>query len=249
MTKYIIAGFLFVLIFSCTSYDKIYRESDLSKAVLSGKIITEEGLPLEGVKIRLNNSRESRSDINGKFFFSYLIYGEYVMTFEKEGYSFEEYSFKYDLKNKKIPFIKAKLMSLNYLLNDGIELLTQKRYSDVEKVIEKLYKINPDESSILYFKSTYLFERKKYKEALDIAERLIETDRKNIYYNLLLIEIYENLGWFRKKTEACIFVARNNPKEYCYLMKMAADIFKDKLEDIESSKKLMEEYEEMSKKR
>ena len=138
MIKKILQCLIITLLVSCTSYDKIYRDSDMSKAVLSGKIITEEGLPLEGVKIKLNETQESRSDINGKFFFSFLLFGEYKLTFEKEVYSYEEYSFKFDLKNKKIPFLKAKLLSLNYLLYEGMDYLKQKKYSDVEKIIDKL---------------------------------------------------------------------------------------------------------------
>ncbi|HOV13006.1 MAG TPA: hypothetical protein PK771_01875 [Spirochaetota bacterium] len=249
MIKKIVSGIIVFLLIGCTSYDKIYRDSDISKAMLSGKIITEEGLPLEGVKIKLNDKQESRSDINGKFFFTYLFFGEYKLTFEKEGYSNEEYIFKYDMKNKKIPFIKAKLMSFNFLLNEGIYLLSQKKYSEVESVLERLKRIASDEESYLYLKSVYLCERKKYKDALDIVESLINSDRKNLYYNLLLIDIYGNLGWFQKKAELCLIIGKNNPDEYLYLIKQAAEIYKEKLEDQENYNKLIELYESMNSKK
>lgn len=249
MIKILTYIFIIFLLFTCTSYDKIYRENDLSKAMLSGKIISEEGLPLEGVKIKLNNSHESRSDINGRFFFNFILFGEYKMTFEKEGYSYEEYNFKYDIKNKKIPFVKAKLLSFNFLLNEGIYLLSQKKYSDVENILEKLKIIDPEEAAYLYLKSVYLSERKKYKESLDIVEKLIESDRKNLYYNLLLIELYNNLNWFQKKADLCVTVGMNYQDEYLYLIKNAAEIYKDKLEDTDNYNKFIELYESANSKK
>ena len=183
------------LIFSCTTRNEdIYLNRDLKKAKLLGRVITEEGLPLDGVRVRLTDIIETKTDINGRFLFNFLAYGTYKMKFEKKDYLDEEYEFEYNFKNrKKLPYIKIKMLSTNYLVNEGFEYLKERKYEKTKEIIDQLENINNEEEVVKYLKAIYLSENKKYDEALPILEDLKEKDRENIYYQLTLIDLYKKL--------------------------------------------------------
>lgn len=240
--KKILLFIISILVVSCASNDKLIMQSELDKANFSGKVITEEGLPLEGVKILLNSSLEARTDINGNFFYTFLAYGKYKISFEKTDYAKEEFDFEYNIKSKKPFSLKLKMFSLNYLLADGRELIEAKKYADVELIIKKLESINPDQETVLYFKAAYFFISGKYPEAKPIFEVLVKRDRYNIYYHLPLIVIYKNLQLFIEEAQEYLYIGRNFPDEYLEYIKKSADIYKDKLNDTAESDKVMRIY-------
>lgn len=235
--------FIILLFFSCLNYDSVYFESQLKKAMLTGRVISEEGLPLEGVDVKLKNFDNTKTDINGRFLYSRIVFGNYKMTFEKEGYLKEEYRFTYDLENRKLPFVKIKMYSTNYLINEGFEYLKEKNYDKVEKTLDKLEKVDKDSEVTLYLKAIYFYIMKEYERSLPILENLKELDRKNIYYQLTLIDVYDKLYMFDKQAKLSLYVGRSNPKEYLEYIKNAADIYKDKLKDSKTYEELIKEYE------
>jgi tetratricopeptide (TPR) repeat protein len=235
----LLIGLAFV---SCASNDKLIMQSEIDRAMFSGQVITEEGLPLEGVKILLNSTMEARTDINGKFFYTYIGFGKYKISFEKENYAKEEFDFNYDIKSKKPLTMKLKMFSLNYLLTDGRELMEAKKYADVELIIKKLDSINPDEQAVIYFKAVYYHVIGKYADAKPLFEDLIIKDRLNVYYHLPLITIYEKLGMNIEEANECLYIGRNYPEEYGYLIKKSAEIYREKLNDDREYEKAMTLY-------
>lgn len=248
MIKKFICLVLIINIFSCASMYKLNLQSELDKAAFTGKVISEEGLPLEGVKVKLNTGINALTDINGKFFFSVLPYGKYSIIFEKTDYSKEETKFEYTIKSKKPLYLVTKMVSYNYLLNLGSDLLKTRNYEEIEKVIKKIEGINSDEDSFLYLKATYLFSKRMYAESIPLYEELIARDRKNVYFQLPLITVYDKLEKYEKKAEVCAAIARINPKEYLDLLKISAGIYRDKLNDNEMCENIMKEYRILSEK-
>lgn len=243
--KRIILLFLSILIISCKTYDTIHLQRDLKKAMLIGKVITEDGLPLEEVIVKLNNLVETNTDINGRFLFNFISFGKYKIVFEREGYSPAEYDFVYNFKNRRVPFVKAKMFSMNYLVNEGFELLKEKKFNEVEKVLKKLDKINQNEEVVLYLKAMRFYVMKKYNESLPILEGLKKRDRENIYYQLTLIDVYKNLDLYEDEINLCLYIGRNNKKEYYKYIKKAAEIYKDKLNNMEKYEELIKEYNKL----
>jgi tetratricopeptide (TPR) repeat protein len=233
---------ILAVLVSCASNDKLIMQSELDKAVFSGKVITEEGLPLEGVKIKLNSSLEARTDINGNFFYTYLAFGKYKIAFERNDYAKEEFDFEYNLKSKRPLKMKLKMFSLNFLLSEGRELMESKKYKDVELIIKKIDSIDQDDESVINFKAVFLFTTSKYAEARSLYEELVVKDRSNVYYHLPLITIYEKLEMFLEEARTCLYVGRNYPDEYVGLIKKSAEIYKDKLKDDAEYEKVMKVY-------
>jgi hypothetical protein len=229
MKKFILLLFFMYAFIACTSFDPLYLDSELRKAMLSGKVITEEGLPLEGVVIKLDDIQETRSDINGKFLFNYLYFGKHKIITEKEDYLSTTYEFKYSLKNKRAPFLKIKMLSTNFIVNDTFDLLKEKKYQEAEENIKKLETINIDDDIVKYIKSMYLYLTEKYDKALPILEDLRKNDKNNIYYQLTLVEVYEKLGLFEKMVNLCLYIGKNYPKEYSEYTDRAKFISKNKL--------------------
>ena len=231
----------FLIIVSCSTNRKLYRDSEINKSLVAGKVISEEGLPLEGVNVKLD-SFSCMTDINGRFFFNNLFFGKYTLSYEKQGCTKDNITIEYSFKKRKIPFIKVKLFSFNFLLSDSFELLKQNKYVEIDKNIIKLDEIDPDDESLLYLKAIILYKREKYKESLELFEKLSSYDRKNVYYILPMVDIYDKLKWFRQKAELCLYIGKNFSNEYKYLIKTAAITYKDKLKDVDSYNIIYEEY-------
>lgn len=217
-------------------------QKDLKKAMLTGRIITEEGLPLEGATVYLTDYVTTKTDINGIFLFNYLRYGKYKIKVEKEGYTPGNYDLVFNYKHRKLPMIKIKLFSLNYLVNEGFENLKEKQLGKMDEILTKIESINPDEEVYLYLKSLYFYETKKFDEAMLILEDLKIKDRYNIYYQLTLAKVYEALGFYEKQAVLLEYTAKNNLNEYYKLLKDAAEIYRDMLNDNEKYETLMKAF-------
>ncbi len=233
-----------LIIISCSTNRDLYRDSELNQSLIAGKVITEEGLPLEGVNVALNSS-SCVTDINGRFFFNDLLFGKHILYFEKQGYTKDSVNIEYSFKNRKLPFIKVKLFSYNYLLADTFELLKQNKNKDIDVNITKLNQINPEDESLFYLKAIILYKRNNLNESLKLFENLAATDRKNIYYILPLLDIYDKLEKYKEKAELSYYIGKNFSKEYIYLIKTAGLIYKNKLNNLEIYNRIQEEYPEL----
>lgn len=234
-----------ILLISCITQhqEKIYLNSQLTKAMLIGKVITEEGLPLEEVTVKLTNLTETKTDISGRFFFKFIRYGRYTIYFEKKGYLPATYDLEYKFKDrKKQPFIKIKMFSTNYLVNEGFELLKEKRFKEAKEIIDKLENISLNEETVLYLKATYYYLISNLDEAVSILEKLKDIDRKNIYYQLTLFDIYEKVENFEQAAILAQYIAGNFTKEYYIFFKKAADLYREKLNNRDESERLMQLY-------
>jgi|GEM_PF-6884126 len=247
MKKYLLLFIIGLIIISCGTYDNILLESRLKRAMLTGRVISEEGLPLEGVTVKLTAFNETRTDINGRFLYNFLPFGKYNMTFEKEGYSKGEYNFVFNFRNRKLPHVKVKMFSMNYLVNEGFEFLKEKKYSKTKDIMAILDDIEEDAEVVLYLKAIYHYTLAEYKDALPILINLKERDRKNIYYQLTLIDLYEKMEMYEEQANLALYVGRNNKDKYYDYIKKASLIYKEKLNNNEMSDKINAEYQQVLK--
>ena len=249
MKKIILFFVILIILISCKkTMDPIYLNKDLRDARLTGRVISEEGLPLDNVRVKLTISRETITDVNGYFLFRFLSYGKYNMTFSKEGYLDAEFQLDYNFRNRKSPFVKVKMYSKNYLVKEGFEYLKEKKYDETKEMINKLEIIDPNEDVVIYLKAMYYYVIENYPESLLLLEKLKERDRENIYYQLTLVNIYGKLELFKKQADLCFYIGSTNPKEYYKYLKVAADIYKDKLNNNVEYEKSIKLYDTYSKK-
>lgn len=259
MKRVIIFILILYIMGSCDTFkmkNTTLLEKDLKDAKFAGRVISEEGLPIDGVRVKLTGSRETVSDISGYFLFKLLAFGKYNMTFEKEGFLKEVRQVEFNIKNKNQYIYKnkttylftVKMYSTNYLVKEGFEYLKEKDFEKANEIILKLETITPEEEVVLYLKAMYYYLKEIYPQSLMLLEKLKEADRKNIFYQLTLVEVYGKMELHQKQAQLSFYIASSDPKEYYKYYKIAADIYKDKLNNIIESEKAAILYNEYQKK-
>ena len=247
--KYILIGFLIITLFSCSSINYANVNSELEKSLLNGVAYSEEGLPLEGVSVTLDNIANTKTDINGRFLFNSLFFGKHSLTFEKDGYTKDTQPFEYKPKLiRKSIFVKVKLFSANYLVREASILIKERKYDKVEKMLKQLEEIDMTDETYLFLKAVYFYNSDKFKESAKILEDLRENNRYNIYFSLTLLKVYEKLKWFRKMAELYLYIGKNNTDQYLNYIKKAAEVYRDFLEDKEEYAKVLKEYDNIKNK-
>ncbi len=94
----------------------------------------------------------------------------------------------------------------------------------------------------------YNYIKEIYPQSLILLEKLKEIDRKNIYYQLTLVEVYGKMELYQKQAQLSFYIGSTDPKEYYRYFKIAADIYKEKLGNFVESEKAMILYSEYQKK-
>ena len=231
---------------SCITNDYVYREKDMQTAALSGVVLNEEGLPVEGSRVTLNKTMDSFSDINGKFLFNTLLLGNNALEVRKKDYTVYTTQIKYSIKDKYGFYVKAKISSLNGLLKKGNEYLLERKYPDVDRILTEIERINSENDAFLFLKAIYLYITNKYTESVAILEKLHEKDRMNNYYSLTLIKLYTNLKWYRKSAQLAEFMYRYKATEDINYLRDAAVIYKDILNDDTNYQRIMNDIERIT---
>jgi len=231
---------------SCITNDYVYREKDMQTAALSGVVLNEEGLPVEGARVTLNKTMDSFSDINGKFLFNTLLLGNNALEVRKKDYTVYTTQIKYSIKDKYGFYVKAKISSLNGLLKKGNEYLLERKYPDVDRILTEIERINSENDAFLFLKAIYLYITNKYTESVAILEKLHEKDRMNNYYSLTLIKLYTNLKWYRKSAQLAEFMYRYKATEDINYLRDAAVIYKDILNDDTNYQRIMNDIERIT---
>jgi tetratricopeptide (TPR) repeat protein len=240
--------FLLIPFFSlvaCKTTDTVYLKSQLRQAMLTGKVITDEGLPLEGVTVSLNDLQVTKTDINGKFLFNFIKYGKYTITFSRKDYSKKTVPMVYNFKNRKLPVISVKLFSSNFLLSEAFEYLKENDFSNALDTIETVYEINPGDETARYLECMYLVQQNRHEEALKIAEDLKRHDRHNIYYQLTLCSIYRQLEMFEQLAARYEYMGRSDLRNNSDYIVKAAEVYRIDLQDNSEYDRVTEEYPEL----
>ncbi|OHD72660.1 MAG: hypothetical protein A2355_16055 [Spirochaetes bacterium RIFOXYB1_FULL_32_8] len=244
--KNILLLFILFSFMSCITNDYVYREKDMQTAALSGVVLNEEGLPVEGARVTLNKTMDSFSDINGKFLFNTLLLGNNALEVRKKDYTVYTTQIKYSIKDKYGFYVKAKISSLNGLLKKGNEYLLERKYPDVDRILTEIERINSENDAFLFLKAIYLYITNKYTESVAILEKLHEKDRMNNYYSLTLIKLYTNLKWYRKSAQLAEFMYRYKATEDINYLRDAAVIYKDILNDDTNYQRIMNDIERIT---
>jgi tetratricopeptide (TPR) repeat protein len=182
----ILAGFLLIILFSCTSGPS--STDKFLNAPLNGKIFDFDNLPCSGVLIKVNNSIKAKSDINGRFIIPSLAKGKHEFVLTKENY--EELQFTFDFINTN-QVLWLKMISLDQLIRLIEEKFDEKMWDEGEKLIERAQKINPRDSVVLYLTSVLYIHNKWYEKALEILLSIVESGEKEPIIYLTIGDIYE----------------------------------------------------------
>ena len=149
--KVIISFFLFIAVFS----NFLISQEGRGQARLKGKVVDEDGNPIEGAKVELESlvhklTMTTKTDENGRW--SFIGLGKTVMKikFSKEGYD---------------PTIIPEL-NVSAIKNPDQEIVL-KKIMDVESLEEK-------DPKALYLKGDKLYNQGEYKKALTVFKEFIE---------------------------------------------------------------------------
>jgi len=220
-----------VFLLGCQTTSMLYNQAEIDSAAFNGVVITEEGLPLEGADIIIDDLMQTKSDINGRFLFNALIYGKHQICVSKVGYIESDFEFEYyfDIRNRT-KFIKIKLLSINFLLEEALSFLRNKNYTEADRVISML-ELGCQEDSVIYIRAVYLNNTDKLEESATMLVDLVRRNRRNVIYKRTLIEVYHKMMWFRLEAELSVELGLLDPIIYKQYLLRAATIFSEVIKD------------------
>lgn len=201
-----------------SSFVFLFSQSYRGKGKVRGFVYSEDGKPIEGVRVKLFSIRadsgfEVFTDKNGEWKALWIRGGKWNIDFEKIGYEPKKISVELKEADKN-PDIEIKLKKIEGLilteelkkgLEDGNKLFNEGKYNEAIAVFNDLVKKNP-EAYIIYLNiGNCYFKMEDYIKAEESYRKVLEKDPKNVNAiigigNSLLNrgEKEEALNWYRK---------------------------------------------------
>jgi len=167
MIKRVYAGLFLLLVFTYCTIMKTFKNT----ADLHGAVYDVKNRPVPGCTILLNGNEKAITDVNGRF----ILYGLKSGVYDIETNS--SYCEKYTAELKFLNETQYVLISLvdNETLYDFVEeALGKKEYGKADKIIERLFTINKNNSNAIMYLAVI-----RYSEGNANAALRILTDAKN----------------------------------------------------------------------
>jgi tetratricopeptide (TPR) repeat protein len=202
MKKFII---LFSLILFLVAF--LFPQGYRGKGKIRGFVYTEDGKPIEGVKVKLFSLKagsgfEVSTDKNGEWKALWIRGGTWHIDFEKIGYEIKKISVEVK-EFEKNPDIEIKLKKIEGLilteelknaLSEGNKLFEEGKYKEAMEVYNKILKDNP-EAYIIYLNiGNCYFKMEDYQNAEENYKKVLEKDPNNINAIIGIGNSYLNRG-------------------------------------------------------
>jgi tetratricopeptide (TPR) repeat protein len=164
-----IAFILFLLVAGCESAP---ISSDFLLAQLEGKIFDYDNVPCADVLITIDNGIGVHSDINGRFVIPSLGKGKHVLKATKENYEdlVEQFSF---LNQNQVLWLR--IISINQLEKRIEKAFEEKKWDEVESLIDRALKIKHDDPVIMYLQALYYNQNGWLEQAMEVLGKIIES--------------------------------------------------------------------------
>jgi tetratricopeptide (TPR) repeat protein len=139
---------------------------------LNGMIYDYEGQPVQNFRISIKKNNTVSSDIAGRFYFSNIKKGNYILEGSKDGYE--------SLENPIEVFSDAQVVylrtaSLDNLLKLAYSALSKNQFTEAEGYIKRALGIKPLTAETYFYAAILYFRKGDYEEArnnLDEAEKI-----------------------------------------------------------------------------
>ena len=159
-----------LLFFSCATR-KPQDLSDFESAPMYGMVYDYENQACADTLIIINEERETRSDINGRFIITDLLRGNHQITAKKEGY--ETISFSLYFTNRS-QVLYIRMISFYQLLKNIENEIEAQNWYEVELLMARAEKIKTDDPIQQYLKAVYMNQTGQPENAIEILLNIID---------------------------------------------------------------------------
>jgi len=213
MRKIFIFSLLFFLMWTF-----LLSQAYQGKGKIKGFVYSEDGKPLEGVRVKLYSLKASSgfevfTDKNGEWKALWIRGGIWYVDFIKAGYEPKKISIKIKEREKN-PIIEIKLKKIKGLiltpelkkdLETGNKLYDEKKYEQAIEVYKNLLQKYPDAYIVNLNIGNCYFQMEKYDEAEKYYKKIIEINPENPDALIAIGNCYLNRGqkeeaikWYNK---------------------------------------------------
>ncbi len=194
------------------AFSFLFSQGYRGKGKLRGFVYSEDGTPLEGVKVKLYSLKASSgfevlTDKKGEWKALWIRGGTWYIDFEKAGYEIKKISIEIkeaeknpdlEIRLKKVEgFVFAEELKEN--LERGNKLFEEKKYREALEVYNEIVNKNPDAYIIFLNIGNCYFQMEDYDKAEESYKKVLEKDSQNVDAIIAIGNCYINRG---KKEEA-----------------------------------------------
>ena len=155
-----------------------------SKAAdVHGMIYDFSNRPVANCEILLGRWHRSISDVNGRFNFPNVSFGNYTVTGKKKG--FESYSETVAIRGKG-QIIYIRLPSQSQLLNLVDEALLANDFVMAQEMAERAYQIDSGNAEMLFYYAAVKFRLRDYDGAMAFLEKAKASGSKDLSKDLYI---------------------------------------------------------------
>lgn len=203
-------SFLLLFLVSYFAFPQGYR----GKGRVRGFVSDEDGIPLEGVRIKLFSLKgqegfETVTDTGGKWVAAWIRGGKWEIDFLKVGY--ERKKIRVNISEvKSNPDIEVHLKKMEASvstdglkgeLEKGNKLFEEESYQEAIDVYQKILEEFPDAYTVSKNIGRCFFEMGKYELAQEYFEKVLEKEPDNNEMKLVIGNCYANRGQNEKAME------------------------------------------------
>ncbi len=194
------------------AFSLLFSQGYRGKGKLRGFVYSEDGAPLEGVKVKLYSLKASSgfevlTDKKGEWKALWIRGGTWYIDFEKAGYEIKKISIEVK-EAEKTPDLEIRLKKvegfvfteeLKENLERGNKLFGDKKYQEALEVYNEIVNKNPDAYIIFLNIGNCYFQMEDYDKAEESYKKVLEKDSQNLDAIIAIGNCYINRG---KKEEA-----------------------------------------------
>ena len=185
---YSIAGGIFLLAFLSCATDTRKTPYDFSQATLIGMVYDRENKPCAGASVFIDDIEKASTDINGRFAVFALPRGSHVIRVKKQGCEEAEVTFEF-LNRSQVVYLRV--YSFHQLLDEAETAIAERSWVEAENLIGRANSVRRDDPVGLYLEAVLYKEQKKFHEAVEKLERIIDLGCYEPYVYLALADIHQ----------------------------------------------------------
>lgn len=161
---------------------------------LEGKVLGEGGAPIAGATVKLDNPSRGggptiKTDKKGKWAYLGLVAGSWNVDVEADGYATKKATITLPSESSRINPIEVRLEKAGppptppevlEAVQKADEAYKSGRFAEAQAEYEKLLALRPDLATTIHQQMGFsLIQLKKYPEALDHLQKVLDADPKN----------------------------------------------------------------------
>jgi tetratricopeptide (TPR) repeat protein len=175
-----------------TNKGKTVGDVNYGKISLNGMIYNQEGLPVKGVLLTLDDKATVGSDYNGRFSFPNVEPGEHALVTSLEGY--EEYKASFTF-TRPSEILYVSLLSIDELLALAEKRIDLRDWSQADSYVQRALAVSPKDSRARYLQAILLSSKQRSDRSPEKAKEILLSLLSDGYTNpsvyLFLADIYQ----------------------------------------------------------